>query len=180
MTGDRQDRLIAREYRASEIDLALPQADAGSGQILTPDIVQALIAWCDRYGLDPWAGHVCVLYSKPFVTEKGAAYWASQQTDYDGYDVASVSPEEAVILGFPQGAVVWRCHVFIKGRSHPTTEYGAVTLEEQAEARQRYGAKAQYLPILRSPSHQARARAVRRALSLAFPLAPRAEEPERS
>lgn len=166
--------------------------DAGDGHQITIEEARSLISWAAKYDLDAWAGHVCYMYSKPYVTEKGALANAQKDKRYRGFVYPSINDADIKALGYPDPIAAWACEVYIDGFPNPITEYGVVTQSEldilkvrmwRNIAKQQHAEKysdqdiesivldrLMYIPLWRQPSTMARARAIRRAHLLAFPL----------
>lgn len=144
--------------------------DGGTGEVLAPDLVKALILYGEKYGLDPFGGELIYYFGQPYVTERGAVHNAIRSGQYRGHALSLVTPEERKAMGLGDQDIAYRCEVWVKGVEQPVVEFGEVTDKEVREALERYKDRAQYLPIVKSPGKQARARAIRRAHLLAFPL----------
>lgn len=144
--------------------------DGATGEILAPDLVRALVLYGQKYGLDPYAGELIYYYGQPYVTEKGAVHIAVRSGRYRGHAVSIVPPEERKAMGLQDGDMAYRCEVWVKDVEQPVVEFGEVTAREVQEVQERYKDRAQYLPIFKFPGKMARARAIRRAHLLAFPL----------
>ena len=57
----------------------LPRTDMATGEILSPHLIQGLINYARQYGLDPYRGHVMLLYGKPYIGIDGYLYHANQE-----------------------------------------------------------------------------------------------------
>lgn len=171
-----QHSLLPRE-REKPKGLVPFDRDGGDRKLLLPDQLQALIAWSERYNLDPWAGHVILYYGKPYVTEKGAMAWARRHKEYRGHALSLVPLQECKAMGLGDQDIAYRCEVFVASLDHPVVEFGEVRWEEVQEAISKWKEDAYYLPLVKAPGKMARARAIRRAHLLAFPLGLSEEEP---
>ena len=68
--------------QANEFAL-LPKADLATGELLLPEKVQALVAYAHKYGLDPYRGHVVVMYGEPYIGLDGYMYHAlTEKVEY--------------------------------------------------------------------------------------------------
>jgi len=152
--------------------LSIIPIDAGDGRELTVDRIRFLITWSRRYGLDPFAGHAILMYGKPFVTADGAIAWAKKQKEYKGHSIVILGGKTKVEEGFREEDIVAKATVYIEGYQVPIVDYGDIKPEEIEEAKQKYGSKALYLPLIRHSVKMAMAKAIRRALKRAFPLFP--------
>jgi len=168
----RQRELFEEPTEEEKKVLSIIPIDAGDGREIRVDEVRFLIAWSRRYGLDPLAGHVIYYYGKPFVTADGAIAWAKKQKEYKGHSIILLSGKTKVEEGFREEDIVAKASVYVEGYQVPIVDYGEVKPEEIGEAKQKYGNKALYLPLIRHSVKMAMARAIRRALKRAFPLFP--------
>lgn len=166
--------------------------DAGTRQSISIEAARALISWAAKYDLDAWAGHVCYMYGKPYVTEKGALANAMGGKGYKGFTWRKLKGEDLEELASPDVVACWECAVFVEGYPNPVVELGEVRQVEldmlkaqvmrnlakemsaERHSDQDIEALAEdrliYLPLWRQPSQQARTRAIRRAHLVAFPL----------
>jgi len=159
------------KIQPSELALAPFNLDGGDGKEITLDQARYLIAWSRRYDLDPFAGHTVFMFGKPYVTEKGALHWAQRKEGYRGFVWRPLRKDEYEEWGIPEDTeAAILCQVYCALRSEPVTEVGYVTHREIVELERKHGSKAQYLPIVKSPREQAKARAIRKAHLRAFPL----------
>ena len=151
--------------------------DGGSGQAIAPVMAHALAVWSERYGLDPFAGQVIYYFGQPYVTEKGAIANACNSERYMGFSCSMLGPEEMKRMRLdPNCDIAYMCCVHIKDYKEPVVEYGEVRQTEIDEASRKFGANAPFLPIVRFPVKMARARAIRRAHLIAFPLVNEGQE----
>lgn len=175
----------------AERTLAL-EYDQATGLQLQPPQVQALLAYGQRYNLDPYARHVMILHGAPYLTEVGAIAHARRDARYRGYSCRNLQPKELEKLGEEAGSWGWLCSIWMDGYKEPIEDWGIVTHQEveymtdeirqnvetdpkwrnlSESAREREIARrCRRLPLLSSPSKMARARAVRRAHERAVPL----------
>ena len=54
----------------------VPATDLATGELLSADLMTALIDYAYKYHLDPARGHVCVMYSKPYISIDGYLFAA--------------------------------------------------------------------------------------------------------
>jgi len=176
----RADRALALEY------------DQATGIQLAPPQVQALIAYGQRYNLDPYARHVMILYGAPYLTEVGAIAHAKRDARYRGYTCRNLTPDDLEKLGEEPGSWGWLCSVWMDGYKDPIEDWGIVIPKEieylteeirqnvetdkrwrdlsEASREREIARRCRMLPLLASPSKMARARAIRRAHERAVPL----------
>jgi len=56
----------------------VPNKDLATGELLTPEKVKALMDYARKYKMDPFRGHVCLMYGKPYFTIDGYLFHARQ------------------------------------------------------------------------------------------------------
>ncbi len=56
----------------------IPRADLATGEVLDQARLTALISYAQKYGLDPYRGHVMVMYGKPYIGIDGYLYLAAK------------------------------------------------------------------------------------------------------
>jgi len=70
---------MAQERKPVDAQFALvPQTDLATGQLLLPEEVKSLIVYAEKYALDPYRGHVVLMYGKPYITLDGYLYYANR------------------------------------------------------------------------------------------------------
>jgi len=161
---------MTQERRGLSLSIAPFATDGGDGKPIPREKAEHLVRWAHLYALDPWAGHVIIMYGRPFITAEGALARARANPRYEGYTLRALEEAEKEELGVPKDAWAYECAVIVKGDRHPIVEWGVVTREEVEEAKARAGERARFLPIVKAPWAQAQARAIRRAHLRAFPL----------
>ena len=115
--------------------------DAGTRKLASPEQVQQLIDFALRYGLDPYRGHVCLMYSRPFVEIDGLYCLAQKTGEMDGCDSRPLTMAEREQYGIPVLEHAWIAHVWRKGCAHSFTGMHTVTqefLDERSEKSDEY------------------------------------------
>jgi len=168
----RQRGLFEEPTEEEKKVLSIIPIDAGDGRELTIEQIRYLISWSRRYGLDVLAGHAILMYGRPFVTADGAVAWAKKQKEYKGHSIVLLGGKVKAEEGFREESIVAKATVYVEGYKVPIVDYGEITPEQIEEAKQKYGPKALYLPLVRYSTKMAMAQAIRRALKRAFPLFP--------
>lgn len=142
--------------------------DAGTRRLATPEQVQALIDFALRYGLDPYRGHVCLMYGRPYIEIDGLYFAAFKTGEFDGADSRPLTMTEREQYGIPVLEDAWIAHVWRKGCTHPFTGMHHVTQEflgERSEKSDEYRN-----PTWRKwPERMCEKQAQRYALRIAFP-----------
>lgn len=183
---------------APSLELIPFERDAGEGRIVPKEKLQALVAWAERYGLDPYASQVCLMFGQPYITEKGCLALAHKDTRYKGYTLNKLSEEKLIELGCEAGDWGWECSVNIEGFPAYIWDYGVVTHQELKSLEERVtnnlkeipqlrnapepvlererNLRLSYIPVYNHPGRQAKARAIRAAHLRAIPMKAKEEE----
>lgn len=167
----RTKRMVDNVKRPEELGRALiPREDLGSGQALTEQQVSGLIAYARRYSLDPFRGHVVLMYSKPYITIDGYLYHARRTNTSYKLESRPLSAEERSAFQVPEGDHAWVAEVTLIPSGATFSGRGVVTQEEMAEeSRKKPGALAHPV-VAAKPWQLAQKRAEWQALRRAFPI----------
>lgn len=148
----------------------VPSTDLGTGELLKHEMVLALVAYAEKYGLDPARGHVCLMYGKPYITLDGYLYHAWQTGTH--YTLASrpLSKEEILTFQIPEGAHAWQAKVRFLDTENTFTGLGIVTHDELTAKSSRDINKLRLPVVAAHPWLLAQKRAEWQALRRAFPI----------
>ena len=148
---------VNQEVKKIDPNMAMiPQVDLATGQLITPEDVKALIAYAEKYGLDPYRGHVVLMYGKPYIGLDGYLY------DYTIED----------------GTHAWIATV---KKVDPPVEFqglGIVTDREMTEKSTRDSSKLRAPVVAAHPWQMAQKRAEWQGLRRAFPVGESPDEKE--
>ena len=145
--------------------------DAGTKVLATADQVKALIEFADRYNLDVYRNHVCLMYGKPYVEIDGL-YWLARQTkEFDGLKTRPMFTEEKRQVGWRDADIAWYAEVHRKGCSQPFTGWEC-TPPEKLEERTKDGQGYRWPVLHDRPNRMTEKQAIRYALRAAFPDLP--------
>lgn len=144
--------------------------DLQTGLALNRDAVAALIAYAQDYGLDPYRGHVCLMYGEPYITLDGYLYVANQSKW--PYRLAShpLSAEEQRAYLVKEGEHAWLCELTLLDTGQLVTGLGIVTVEEMTEMSKKHPDQLRSPVVAVHPQIMAQKRAEWQALRRAFPL----------
>lgn len=111
----------------------VPTKDLASGQLMTPEQVQGVIAYAGKYHLDPERGHVVLMYGKPYFTIDAYLYHARQTgTEYSLESRPMTGPElDLYKLGATD--VGWLAVITFVKTGEKFTGTGIVTYQEITE-----------------------------------------------
>lgn len=152
-------------------ELALmPQTDLGTGELLLPEIVQAIIEYAQKYDLDPYRGHVLLMYGKPYIGIDGYLYHANRSKIPYRLESRPLKETERENYKIPEGAHAWLATVVMVDGGGSFTGLGIVTQQEiEEEAKGKPGVKRSPV-VARYPWQLAQKRAEWQALRRAFPI----------
>jgi len=152
-------------------ELALvPPRDLGTNELLTPELIQALVSYATHYGLDPGRGHVCLMYGKPYITIDGYLYHAHESKEE--YKLASrpLTPAERQTYQVPEGAHAWVSEVIMADGKKSFIGLGVVTQDEMTELAKGKPGQLRSPVVARHPWQMAQKRAEWQSLRRAFPI----------
>lgn len=148
----------------------LPSADLATGDPLTPIMVQGLIAYASKYGLDAYRGHVVVMYGKPYITIDGYLFHANQTGQPYNLESRPLSETEKAAYQIPEGAHAWLAKCSIGPDFGVFTGLGVVTADEMTEKSKKRPDQLRSPVVAAHPWQLAQKRAEWQALRRAFPI----------
>ncbi|MBA7587528.1 hypothetical protein ES708_29558 [subsurface metagenome] len=148
----------------------VPQVDLGTGELLLPELVQAIVDYARKYDLDPERGHVILMYGKPYVTIDGYLYHAKQGAR--PYSLRSRPMEEKEREPFRLGAEdhAWVTELEFTDTGSSFTGIGIVTQEEMTAPSKGKPEQLKSPVVATHPWQMAQKRAEWQALRRAFPI----------
>lgn len=154
----------------------IPATDLGTGALVTRNQLQALVDYAHNYGLDPRRGHVCLMYSKPYITIDGYLYHARKENI--AYDLSSVplTQEERDRWQLEPGDHAWISRVRIIETGATFTGHGIVTKQEMTEPSKKHPDQLAAPVVAAKPWQMAQKRSEWQALRRAFPIGESPEE----
>lgn len=156
----------------------IPKADLATGEMLPPELIQALVDYAKHCGLDPYRGHVVLMYGKPYITLDGYIYHAHQVNHPYKLQSRPLTDEERVTYQVSEGSHAWLCLLqkVLSGSSF--VGIGIVTKEEMLrESKKKPGQLAS--PVVAAhPWQLAQKRAEWQAFRRGFPIGETEEEKE--
>lgn len=148
----------------------VPQTDLGTGQLLLPEVIRGLVAYADKYHLNPELGHVVLMYGKPYITIDGYLYHARQSGAAYSLESRPISGDEhdAYMLGSTDHG--WLATVTILNTREEYTGLGIVTLREINEPSKHDPNIPAHPVVANNPQLLCQKRAEWQALRRAFPI----------
>ena len=156
----------------------IPASDLGTGELLTLDVMKALVDYARGYGLDPKRGHVCLMYGKPYITIDGYLYHASKQGKPYQLATRPFGLEERVQYQITDQDHAWISTVTMDNGLTKVSGLGIVTQEEMTEKSKKNPDRLAAPVVARHPWQLAQKRAEWQAMRRAFPIgeSPRGEK----
>ena len=148
----------------------LPQKDLGTEQALTGPQIQLLVKYARHYGLDPFRGHVVMMYGQPYIGLDGYI-WHAHRTE-QAYQLRSrpLTAEERSTYQIPEGAFAWTSEVVFEDGKRSFTGLGIVTREETTEKSKKNPEQFKSPVVARHPWQLAQKRSEWQAMRRAFPI----------
>lgn len=148
----------------------LPTKDLGSDRELTLDEVEALVSYAHKYSLDPFRGHVVLMYGKPYITIDGYLYHANQSGK--PYTLASRPMTFSELDQYKVGATdyAWLAELTFTNTGGKFIGTGIVTYDEMTATSERHPDQLRSPVVAKYPWQLAQKRAEWQALRRAFPI----------
>jgi len=108
----------------------LPGKDLATGDSLSPDQVRSLIAYAYKYHLDPYRGHVMMMYGKPYIGIDGYLFHARKLNVSYSLDARPMTTTEAKIFKIGKLDHGWIAWVTYLADCSTFTGTGIVTYDE--------------------------------------------------
>jgi len=156
----------------------VPQTDLGTGELLLPEVIKALVDYALKYHLDPVRGHVVLMYSKPYITIDGYLYHANRSRvpyTLQSRPMTTLELDQYKIGVTDHG---WLSKVILTDTSDEFTGTGIVTYEEMTAKSVRDASKLRSPVVAAHPWQLAQKRAEWQALRRAFPIGETEEKKE--
>lgn len=148
----------------------VPTTDLGTGELLTWDQLEFLVKYAVQYGLDPRRGHVCMMYSKPYITIDGYLYHAKDTDEPYILDSRPLSEDEKKLYMFELDSHAWIATLSNIRTGAYKTGLGVVTKAETEEKSKRDPERLAAPVVARHPWQLAQKRAEWQALRREFPI----------
>lgn len=155
----------------------LPGYDLATGELLSLEAINNLIAYAQKYSLDIYRGHVVLMYGKPYITIDGYLFHARQTEIPYTLESHPLSDDERYTYRIGKGDHAWLATVNLLGPVGMHTGLGIVTLEEMTEESKKKPGQLRSPVVAAHPWQLAQKRAEWQALRRAFPIGEGKEEP---
>jgi hypothetical protein len=158
----------------------LPGYDLATGEALSLEAINNLIAYAIKYSLDIYRGHVVLMYGQPYITIDG--YLAHAKKEGKPYTMSSrpMIKDDRELYMIPPGAHPWLCEIVKDDGKSKVTGIGIVTAEEMTEESKKKPGHLRSPIVAAHPWQLAQKRAEWQALRRAFPIGETKEETDDS
>lgn len=154
----------------------VPSVDFATGELLTRESIEALIYFAEKYHLDPYRGHVVIMYGKPYIGLDGYLYHARQTGKPYTLQSRPMTTEEIKQYKIGETDHAWVAEVSFIDTGSTFTGVGIVTYEEMIAKSPRDPTKLRSPVVAAHPWQLAQKRAEWQALRRAFPIGETKEE----
>ncbi len=148
----------------------LPRADLATGEMLAPEQVTALQLYAHKYGLDPYRGHVLIMYGKPYIGIDGYLYHANKTGKPYKLESRPLTTSERTDYQVQEGAHAWIAYVNINDGEGLFSGLGIVTKAEIEAKSTKHPEQLRFPVVAAHPWQLAQKRAEWQALRRAFPI----------
>lgn len=164
-------RTMTQSGREQETKFALvPQTDLGTGELLVPEVIKALVNYAHKYDLDPERGHVVLMYGKPYITIDGYLFHAALSGIPYTLESRPLTTSEAKQYKVGPTDHAWLAKVIFTSTGQEFTGLGIVTYEEMTAKSPRDDTKFRSPVVAAHPWQLGQKRAEWQALRRAFPI----------
>lgn len=165
---DHQDSLTA----------LIPKTDLATGELLPIEMVTALIDYAGKYYLDPYRGHVVIMYGKPYIGIDGYLYHANRSGKKYSLVSRPMTTKEGKEYKIGNTDHGWIAEVIMLETEAKFTGLGIVTYEEMTAKSSRDATKLRSPVVAAHPWQLAQKRAEWQAMRRAFPIGDTENEKE--
>ena len=156
--------------RLSAVFSALAGRDLGTGNNIDQAGIALLFAYAAKYELDPYRGHVVLMYGKPYIGLDGYYYHADRSGKAYTVKTRPLVIDERVTYLIPEGAHAWTCEIVLPTEGRSLTGMGIVTQDEMTEMSEKNPTQLRSPVVAKHPWQLAQKRAEWQAMRRAFPI----------
>lgn len=155
---------VSKEYSL------IPSTDLATGQVLTVIQLDALKEYAYKYHLDPFRGHVMMMYGKPYIGIDGYLFHARRLNVPYSLEARPMTTAEAKIFKIGKLDHGWIAKVTYLADGSTFTGTGIVTYEEMTAKSPRDDTKLRSPVVAAHPWQLAQKRSEWQAMRRAFPI----------
>lgn len=148
----------------------VPNKDLATGDLLAPEQVKALMDYAFKYNLDPFRGHLVLMYGKPYITIDGYLFHARQQRVAYNLRSRPMTTEEEKLYKVEPTGHGWLATIEFIESGNTFNGTGIVTYEEMTARSPRDETKLRSPVVAAHPWQLAQKRAEWQALRRGFPI----------
>ena len=153
-----------------ELASRLPKADLATGQALSEAQVQGLRRYAQKYGLDPYRGHVAMMYGEPYFTIDAYLFHANQEKIPFNLGCMPLDENSRKMYKIGEEDHAWIATLKRLDTGATFTGMGIVTQEEMTETSKKDKSKLRSPVVAEHPWQMAQKRAEWQVLRRAFPI----------
>ena len=148
----------------------LPRADLATGEMLAPETIQALTVYAHKYDLDPYRGHVVIMYGKPYIGLDGYLYHAFRSKVPYTLSAHPMTEGEKTDHMIDLKDHAWLAQVIFTGTDQAFSGIGIVTQKEMEAKSTKHPEQLRSPVVAAHPWQLAQKRAEWQALRRGFPI----------
>lgn len=148
----------------------VPNKDLATGDLLSPEQVKSLMDYAFDYKLDPFRGHVALMYGKPYITIDGYLYHASKQHKFYSLRSRPLETHEQETYKVGPTDHAWVAELTFNDTLSTFTGLGIVTYDEMTAKSNKDASRLRSPVVAAHPWQLAQKRAEWQALRRAFPI----------
>lgn len=154
----------------AQMDAFLPREDLGSHQLLLPEQLQLIIKYARRYGLDPYRGHVVLMYGQPYIGIDGYMWYARKHQIPFNHWPRPMTSEQRKEYDISDDDRAWICTGTVNGIELLMPGIGIVQAKELTETSKNNTNQLRYPVVANHPQLLAQKRAEWQWFRRAFPI----------
>lgn len=148
----------------------IPDADLATGERLSPAHISLLMGYAERYGLDVYRGHVCLMFGRPYPSLEGLDYHARKMRVPYSRTGQPLEASELQALGYTEEDIGWRSTVTRLDTGGVFEGLGFITMAERIEMSEKNPNRHRYPVVAQKWGNMVVKRAEWQAMNRAFPL----------
>jgi hypothetical protein len=167
----RRKRMVqqGRADRREEYGL-MPVADLGTGVALAENQLKFLVEYAEKCKLDPWLGHVVLMYGKPYITIDGYLYHARKSGKEYSLEARPMTTQEVELFHLGATDHGWIAKLTFPKTGETFIGTGIVTYDEMTEMSEKRPDTLAHPVVAAHPWQLGQKRAEWQALRRAFPI----------
>lgn len=148
----------------------VPETDLATGERLSPVQISLLMGYAERYGLDVYRGHVCLMFGRPYPTVEGLEYHARNLRIPFSLKGRPLGKYEMESLGYQEGDIGFVSTVRRIDTGEEAEGLGFITMAEREEMSVKTPTHRRYPVVAQKWGNMVIKRAEWQALRRMFPL----------